>query len=418
MKLTFERMDGPGAGDQRMTDGATPFTIGTGPGVTWMLPAEEQAEARLSVRRAGGGFVAEASGNVLIEGHPVPEGHEVAIHHGATVILGAHKLRARVDQSRASEAAGVTDLFADPATPTISAILSDVAPGGEDASGPLPGRGGEEWLDGLLGQAPDPGPRNAGWDQLGTYGAGREATVELEDSLPSHPDHDPVARVLLPDDWNSETPAPDRFQQIAAPREGLSLAATQARATPSPAIATKRGPGALKPLHDALGIYEGEVDAPEAAQLANAGEALRVALDGLSEVEALTNRVLGDLDVDPPRQDIPARAAFEPAILLSDPAGLSVEVLSTCLARIVARQAALTETLVAALTQAREDLAPETITHHVTATGGVAARLRPTTEAWREYRARWCSEEAALNPETLARALRDALIDPLERQNR
>ena len=395
--LTLTLRTGPAAGTARMTDGSRSFTIGTEPGCTWPLPPGEGAGGCVAIRRSGDGFVMEVAGVVAMEGRPLHDGAEVPLHHGGEIAIGAHALSAHVSQAgEAPASGGPTDAFHEAGMPTISGILSDVTPGGDAASGPLPGRTGEEWLDSF--RAPGGKAARPDWDSLGAYGEAEAAGDPLDAAAPGDPLR--AAGKLLPDDWDA--PASDVGNRIAqAPSDRLSVQLGNApREAPAP-----RGAADARVLREAAGLYEGEVDAADAVQLANAGAALRTALAGLAEVERAVDRALGDLDL-PPRPAGPLdHATLDPGAILSDATGEAVLALDRRIDAVTARQAALLEEVLASLAAARDAFDPDTLRAAVAARGGAAARLAPARAAWAEHVRRWSDEAAPLRPGTLRTAL-------------
>ena len=204
MKLIVEMIDGPEAGAVRMIDGSVPFVIGTSPDALWKISPFE-APARLELRRRGGDFAILADGDVSVEGQSISDGVERTIHHGATVQIAGAILRARIEQDQMGM--GRIDMFADASATTISSILSDVTPGGENADGILPGRGGEDWLDSVIGGgSARPALPEPSW--------GGETQTEGGPLILSQP--------MLPDDWAADaSESANRFEQVGAERQGL-----------------------------------------------------------------------------------------------------------------------------------------------------------------------------------------------------
>ncbi|RVV98301.1 hypothetical protein EKE94_05055 [Mesobaculum littorinae] len=458
--LTLTLRSGAAAGAARMTDGSRPFSVGTAPGCTWTLPPDDGAAlpsepASIAIRRSGDRFVVEGSGMVEIGGHPLQDGAEVPLHHGSDLVIGAHRLSVHVSQSSTGDDAGrgPTDAFFDAHQPTISAILSDVSPGGDGASGPLPGRTGEEWLDSLTSTGPGSSRSSRpDWDRLGRFGAATgpeqggvpradnplpprgahpapRTDTPLPDALgpdplgPAPREPDPLAArpsgtdplgssrgQLLPDDWNAPvSDTGNRIAQGAANRQSVSFGDP----APQEPAARRTGPDA-RLLREALGLYEGEIDAPDATQLANAGTALATSLGGLAEIERALSRALADLNVPQPLPAAMDHATLDPGSLLSDHRGDTCLALSRRVQAIVARQTALIDSLQADLAAAREMFDPETIRAAVASRGGAAARLSPARAAWDEYCRRRTAEDAPLTPAALRRQLAARIDDQPE----
>ncbi|WP_299969546.1 hypothetical protein [uncultured Roseobacter sp.] len=411
--LTLTLMTGPAAGTARRTDGTRSFSVGTGPDHSWVLPADNDAPGRdaIVIRRAGEGFVIESRGTVTLGGHPVGERAEVALHHGAEVMIGAHLLSVGVNQQSSSIAdGGQVDAFRDAAQPTISAILADVSPGGEAALGPLPGRTGEEWLDSLTDTAAQRGRSARDWSSIGAYGDTPEADDPLMRSEPRDPLSGGGGR-SLPDDWNAPTSdSSNRIAQDASNRQSVRLGRAEAAPTPRRSQSSD-----ARILREAAGLYDGEVDAPDEIQLANAGTALASTLSALAELERTFGRALGDLDLSPTKGAAAEQAAFDPGAILSDLRGDTCIALARRIAALNTRQAALIDGLLAIIAEARDSFDPDAIAAGVAARGRFRDRLRPGGAAWEEHKRRWAQNAAPLDPETL-RATLAAMIDDVQKE--
>ncbi|MFP7674523.1 hypothetical protein ACG74X_14330 [Marivita sp. S0852] len=398
--LTLTLRTGPAAGTARMTDGSRPFHIGTAPGSTWTLPASEPpdtqtADSSVSIRRSGDHFLCEATGRVELEGRVVPEGAEMPLHHGSELGIGGHRLVAHVDQSGAAPASGgPTDAFQEAALPTISAILSDVSPGGDGASGPLPGRTGEEWLDSFTVAPQGRKPTRPEWDRLGAWGEAPEGPDPLESATQPDPLGQPGK--ILPDDWDA--PISDTGNRmVQAPSNQQSFRIADAPAEPDISAPNTD----IRVLREAAGLYEGEVDAPDDIQLANAGTALNTALTGLGRLEAVLDRVLADFDLPARTPDAVQQATLDPGAILSDQTGEACLALARRIDAIEARQTAVIEACLATVEAARTTFDPETIRAAVAAKGDPLDRVLPTRAAWAEHCRRWTQDEQPLDSGTL-----------------
>jgi type VI secretion system protein ImpI len=381
--LRLEIAEGPSAGAARVLPEG-PFRVATHPDGTgtpgWVLPsgAGDAAPAGAVLARRGGGTVLRVEeGEVALDGAPVPPGAEVPIGPGVTLAVGSHRLLTRTEGA-------ARDAHRAPAT--VSAILSDVTPGGEAAEGLLPGRTGEDWLGELTGRAP-------------------------RDALP-----DPVAaplptgRAVLPEDWLSE-PARDgsggeaRLEQV--PIHALPADVGVVRAPDAPP--TDDGPAlarAARDLHRAARLAEGERDAPPETQIANAGAALRLLLDAVAGMERGLHEALAELDLEPP-DGPPSPAALDPGAILADRSGQTAIALAARLEAIERVQEALTGALGYHATEARLALDPASVEGEVARTGGIGGRLAPGRARWAAYRRRYAPEDrpAPLSREAITAAV-------------
>lgn len=378
MKLKIELTSGPQAGAQREIDGTVPFSIGTKASDSWYLGGLPQ-EARITIRRDASGFVLEPEGAVLVEDQPVREAQMLRVGQGSRISLGEAQLRAIVCQDEV--ASGVGGSFARPVQPTISAILSDVAPGGETASGPLPGREGEAWLQSLTQTAPKPTP---GTPVIAPYGQDTQSP----------------ANALLPNDWN--TPATDSNEVFQAPAPTLAVAVGQeGRAHAAPAQSA--GPTA-RALLTATGLTAQDVATVNDTTIAtNAGKALGILLDAVVEFERSQQAFCRELDLPCTISGTPVH----PGSLLADKDGLALSALQGRLQEAMERQAALLGGVFDALAHARETLDPAAIETFSSTSAGLSGRFRRSAQAWKEYRSRWGdSDLGPLASKTIAKGVR------------
>ena len=390
MTLRLEIAEGPAAGAARvLPEGAFRIAThadGTGaPG--WVLPRpagdEPGPPAGAVVARRGGATVLRAEeGEVTLDGASLAPGAEAPMGPGAALTVGPHRLLARAE-------APARDAHRPPAT--VSAILSDVTPGGEAAEGLLPGRTGEDWLGELTGART------------------RDALPEMApDVMPA-----PTARAVLPDDWLSEPARAGsrddaRLEQVAVHR----LPADMGRASRPPEAATEapdQGAAlarAARDLHRAAGLAEGDGDVPPETQIANAGAALRLLLDAVAGMERGLLDVLGELDLDRP-EGAGSPAALDAGAILSDRTGQTAMALASRLESIAVVQAAIAGAMRVHATEARLALDPASVEAEAASAGGLGARLAPSRARWALYRRRYAPEgrPAPLSREALAAAV-------------
>ncbi|WP_106743527.1 hypothetical protein [Yoonia maritima] len=413
--LTLTLRSGHAAGTSRVIDGTTQFSIGTGAGNTWRLTAELSAmQGDAFVRSDNDQFLIEGFGHVSVNGQSLNVGAELPLHQGAEIEIGPHLLTAHIAQADVMpNLSGGADAYRDTTQPTISAILSDVSPGGDAASGPLPGRTGEEWLDSFTAA---PNRSRPDWDRLGAYGGDSSAS----DPLVPNPaftnpfganTSDPfdTSHKMLPDDWN--VPASDtanRAEQGAPNRQSVNMNQTDHRPDP-----VQSQPDA-RILREAAGLYDGEVDAPDEIQLANAGTALAATLAGLAEMERNLNRILNDFDVTPQTAQARDQVTMDPGAILSDLQGDICLGLSRRIDATLARQTAVFETLLATITHARDRLDPDNIRAAVASKSAMSERLRPKAAAWDENMRRWTEDNSPLNLGTLRETLAANIEDTRE----
>lgn len=400
MRLTLELIDGPHAGEARAIDGGTAFSVGTEHGATWVL-AGARGVARLDLRRGPNGFEASVQGEVTIEGQPAPDGMAIHLSHGSRIGLGDRTLRASVTQEAAT---GLGGSYANPEPLTISTILSDISAGGDTATGLLPGRGGNDFLQHITGSRssrPDPLDRIAAFG----YGPNRPA--------PSGSKNDKPLATYLPEDWDKPSDRLNRVFQAEASSAALRIGLQEdgdeddKPRKAKPAVTSH-------PLLGAAGLRPEEVDGPPERQLANAGRALTVSLAGIGRLERAMAHLRSDLGLPHQGGSASDPAALAPAAILSDEGGLYLRNLITRIEALETAQQALVDGIRAFVATARTSLDPETISAGASRTGGLRQRFLPDSAAWAAYRACWSSENAdefPLSDKALARAITTPDLD-------
>ncbi|MDO5611861.1 MAG: hypothetical protein Q4G14_01300 [Paracoccus sp. (in: a-proteobacteria)] len=364
MRLRLELRGGPQAGAARITDLDRPFSVGTDPAATWQLrAAPDVADGTATLHRGPGDRIeATGAGNVTLDGALLGE-RAASLGYGAMLIVAGQQVL--IQPEAPYRQAGFGD-----AALSISAILSDVTPGGEAAAGPLPGAdSGDSPLD-IPAQHRPASERY--WQQPRAFA----------------PDQSPLSagqRPILPDNWAADMPddagqLTDRSHQAAASLGRINV-------NPRPALSD---PAAHWPAPDP------DISARHEAQLV-------LALTALERIEDDLRRQFADLGVMP--------GTSLPPMTGGDDGGQG---LMQRRDRIIAMQQALAAACRAALTDARTRLDPGSISASVSAAGGLAGRISPAAACWKEYQTRFAppDQPAPLSDAAFIRHLRAASGQP------
>ena len=294
MALTLriiEAPDGVEAEERRLEAGH--LSLGRSRDASWALldPRRELAGIHAGVECDAFGFVLRAAQALHLDGRMLAPGDAARIEHGAEIVLGAYRLRAAIDGASdlpvgtIGTPGGAGELAGIGGAPTISAILADVSPRGETASGPLDGRVAEEWFaETAVPRAPAPEPV-AGWDGP------------------------PPTETMLPDDWNEPVGShfADRTEHAAATSTVVQLGtvtdqrACDHQAPPMVADASAPAGAASDPVAAfllAAGL-SGGTDAPDAT-MRRAGALLACLLEDLAERERAAARRYEEAGVSAP----------------------------------------------------------------------------------------------------------------------
>ncbi len=396
MRLTLELLTGPETGAARVIDGSRTFLVGTRSGATWHLSVPAAADALLRIRHEAKGFLAEAEGDVTIEGAPAGDGRPRSIGHGSRFTIAGIDLRATIAQ-----APGTRPGIGMAGAPSVTAILADVTPGGELAQGILPGRTGEEWLDELTRDTRPPAQME--WSEIGLYGA--TAPSPLGPVGPAEGSA-PRLATFLPDDWDAPSDSQNRVTQFrepagAAPRVGKAKAAGPAVLDP-----------AIRAFLRAADILPEEIDGPLEAEMAGLGQLLHALQDAIQRIETAQARVLAEFDTADGLSRHDASSSGMGALLLT---GGDVQLAAATLVgradRIIELQNTIVEGARACLSEARRHLDPDAIAQESQRLGGVRTRLSPDAAAWALYKSRFLGTAPdqpvpPLDDTALARAIR------------
>ena len=397
MTTRIEILDGPAEGAARVLARNASLRIASSPpedgGPAWVLPASAEGRDGAALVRGEGKrvLVVCEGGDVRVGAAPLTVGEEVALTAGDRFGVGGHQLRLRASAP-------------DPAGASVSSILADVTPGGEAATGVLPGRTGEDWLTGLTGRmAAAPPPSEAASPAGGRFGA-------------------PSSGAVLPDDWLSEPArddagASDRVEQVAADRVPVDLSS-------SPPARAGRAAGnglgqAAKDLARAAGVRGAAADVAPETQIANAGAALRELIGAIRAIERSCDALLADLEVSDPARPVTAPPVLEAAAILGDRNGQVAMSLASRIEGIRRVHDVVLEAIVAQFDAAQAALDPVSVEAETDRRGGLLAMISPPRARWRTYLSRWTPEDgpAPLSRDALRAILRarlagDALPEP------
>ena len=367
MTLCVEIADGPAEGATRILSAGGALRLAARPpadgAAAWVLPGAE-GDGECLLRDVGGQVrVTAAAGEVRADGATLAEGQDAVLSPGGTFSVAGRAIRLRHAETA-------------PAGASISAILADVTPGGEAATGPLPGRTGEDFLSGLTGaqRIPSPAPPPTPF-----------AAATAPSPLPGGPG------TVLPDDWLSEPSredagGSDRIEQIAADRVPVDLSpADPVAIAPEPDDRLDR---AVRDLARAAGMRAAPEDVPAETQIANAGAALRDLIATISAMEATCEALFAELDLSDPGRTPGGAPVLDAAAILGDRTGQVAIALSTRLDAIRAAQDAVLDVSVAQLVTAGDALDPDAIEADMRRRGGWLARVSPARARWRSYLSR------------------------------
>lgn len=400
MELTLELLTGSHAGAARVVDGNRDFSVGTKPGSTWMLPMTGDALAQARVSKDRKGFVVEAEGDVQLEGQPIGDGGIHQLGHGNHIHIAGMALRLMIGQASSGFPSGTTT---SQVVPTISSILSDVAPGGNTAQGPLPGRTGEEWLEELT-NVTEQQPQ-VSWKHAEAYG-------EAETPSPLGPAPTggaaPALSTYLPDDWDAPGDKQNQVTQSPSPTDTTRV--PNSKPSPPRERPDARLTSGVKAFLKAAEILPEEMDGPVEEHMAMFGRALRVLLEGVAEIETEQSKLLMELDASQMNE---SKKVSSDLLLAGGDPKLVVPSIRARIDRLVTTERAIADVTLSNLAAAQELLDPEIVSTSTTQKSGLRARLSPDAAAWNEYRRRWEEGGALLSFTSFSHKIQDRLNDIL-----
>ncbi len=185
------------------------LTLGRDRSCHWVLPdpARTVSKVHCRIRRDGTGFTVtdESTNGMSVDRRALAQGETVRLHAGSVIDVCNQRFAVEItgdaepDWQDPDARYGLSD-----DAPSISAILSDVSPGGTTASGVLPARGGEDsWLSALDMPQDVPGART---ERASRPTIGWSEPIDLAITGGSH----------LPEDWDTEAATSTRAEHRAA----------------------------------------------------------------------------------------------------------------------------------------------------------------------------------------------------------
>lgn len=342
-------MDNPAEKGWRLLERGE-LTLGRSPDCGWPLTDADRTLSKLHCRivRDAQGFTLrdESTNGVAVDGVELAEGQTVRLSNGSSLAFCGHAFKVEITGEAEPDWTDPSAELAMGDEPlTITSIIADIAPGGRTATGLIPGRSGDDWID---AQAATPSPRAERHADLGWSGP---------------PEPQLLRQQTLPDDWNLTSEIASRTEHMAA--------TTVRMRTPKPASEPEERPAAPVAASDdaadaLLAAFLDGAKLPAGAPVDPAvfmramGRTLRAALDRTAALEAGATEFLAEHGVERP-----ATAAAD------DPARLGER-----LDRLLDDQRVLHESIAAAFDDVAQRFDPRAIEARVDAKAAGAQMLR------------------------------------------
>ncbi|WP_182084182.1 FHA domain-containing protein [Aureimonas sp. ME7] len=277
------------------------LTLGRDPSCGWVLPdpARTVSKIHCRLRRDATGFTVtdESTNGMSVDRQDLAQGQTARLRAGSLIAFCGQRFAVEITGEAEPDWQDPDARYAlSDDAPSITAILSDVSPGGTTASGVLPGRGGEEdWLAGLAGTQ---GPSESLAPRASRPAIGWSEPIDMEIT----------GGARLPEDWDTEAATATRAEHRVATSTRMRIPrppgqeAERAAPIPSPdgpsaaeafdAFFGAAGKGALP-----AGLGDG---ADPIRALAGAGETFRAQGAALAQITRLLCEFLDEFDVAQP----------------------------------------------------------------------------------------------------------------------
>jgi type VI secretion system protein ImpI len=262
------------------------LTLGRDPSCGWVLPDPSRTVSKIHcrIRRDATGFTVtdESTNGMSVDRRPLAHGQTARLQTGSVIDVCNQRFAAEITGEAEPDWQDPDARYAlSDDAPSITAILSDVSPGGRTASGVLPGRSGEEdWLAALDARESAP---QAQADRASRPVIGWREPIDLAITGGSR----------LPEDWDTEAATSTRAEHRVATSTRMRVPRPPG-SDPVPAEASARidGPSAA----DALDAFlQGGGTASAGDPLIALREAGRADRD-MRRALARLDRALGDVE--------------------------------------------------------------------------------------------------------------------------
>lgn len=306
------------------------FTIGRGENCSWVIKDSRRVVSKhhcsLEQRDDGVVLVDKSTNGVSVGGVAVDRQYGQQLSDGDIIEIADYHFRISIQKTAALRPQPSPDLLSGP---SLTSILSDIAPGGVGANSKLPGESHDELFDSPA-KAASPegiGVSDIGWDGppetevdiIKPYRASRPSALadRIEQTPTANSLFDlPVVRPILPDNWDSDHDQPTPIQPVISPEphafheQRIPEPAAPIASVPVNSMASAPIPNmASTPIQDQTRLLQAFLEGAgldasvsrdlNAEQfLTKAGAALRIALVELYEMHVGKNASAARLELE------------------------------------------------------------------------------------------------------------------------
>ncbi len=298
------------------------FTIGRGESCDWVIKDSRRVVSKhhctLEQRDTGIYLIDKSTNGVSVGGIAVDRQYGQQLFDGDTFEIADYRFKLVMQKNAAIRTPVAQNSSADLlAGPSVTSILSDIAPAGVGATGQLPGESHDELFDKPAKPASREGlgVSDIGWDGppetevdiIKPYRATRPSS--LSDRIEQTPAANslfelPVVRPILPDNWDSddEEPViqqqPVRFEQPSITPEAIAPVPTPSKAAPARTVSAQEAAELLQAFMDGAGLDASTPGLDPEQFLRKAGAVMRIALSELYEMHVGKNASAARLELE------------------------------------------------------------------------------------------------------------------------
>ncbi|MEP7455520.1 FHA domain-containing protein [Phyllobacterium sp. SB3] len=306
------------------------FTIGRGESCNWVIKDSRRVVSKhhctLEQRDTGLYLIDKSTNGVSVGGIAVDRQYGQQLFDGDTIEIADYRFKLVMQKDSAIRtplAQSSADLLAGP---SVTSILSDIAPAGVGATSQLPGESHDELFDKPAKPASREGlgVSDIGWDGppetevdiIKPYRTSRPSS--LSDRIEQTPAANslfelPVVRPILPDNWDSddEEPVtqqqPVRFEQPPAKApEAVNPVPTPSKVAPARTVSAQEAAELLQAFLEGAGLDTETQPGLDPEQfLRKAGAVMRIALGELYEMHVGKNASAARLELEGIAGDTP-----------------------------------------------------------------------------------------------------------------
>ncbi|MCO6051762.1 FHA domain-containing protein [Mesorhizobium sp. RP14(2022)] len=270
------------------------MTLGRANTCSWVIADPERRTSSLHCRitRDAQGFALrdESTNGTVVDNRSLAQGETVRLRDGSVVAISGNRFRVEITGEIEPDWVDPDqNLSLGDEVPSITSILADVAPSGRTATGILPGRLGDDWMNEEVERTPREGRAQPASRASVGWGGPPDTSVLAGGGV-------------LPDDWDTEAEAGSRSEHVMATSTRVRLPSVPRSPDTNQAPVQAGGPTADEALDaflQGLGESGGLVEDP-LLFLRRMGAEVHTMREALRSAEREMRELYDDLGEAPP----------------------------------------------------------------------------------------------------------------------